>query len=272
MSDNRFMKIIRRPSTIIRSIGYRGLLNWLDDERYLRIIYRATFGKRLDLQHPVTFNEKLQWLKINDRQPVYTTMVDKYEAKRYVADIIGEEYIIPLLGVWDRFEDIDFDALPDRFVLKCTHDCGSTLICRDKKQFDVRAARKMYTRLLKQNYYVRNREWPYKNVKPRIIAEEYMEDAATGDLRDYKFFTFGGRTELLYVATGRDGGVENLRFDFYDADFHHLDLVSAHPNAPVQPEKPAQFELMKELACRLAKDVPHLRVDFYEANGKVYFG
>ena len=244
----------------------------IPDRLYLKLKFRQRMGKWPDLDNPKTFNEKMQWLKLHDRKPIYSTMVDKYEAKRYVADIIGEEYIIPTLGVWDRFEDIDFDSLPDQFVLKCTHDSGGLVIVRDKLSIDMEAARKKINRSLRRNYYWHGREWVYKNVKPRVIAEQYMEDAATRELRDYKIFTFDGVAKILFVASDRQKKDEDTKFDFFDADFHHLDIRNGHPNADIPPAKPQTFEKMKELAEILSKGSIHMRVDSYEINGRTYFG
>lgn len=256
----------------ILSLSLRGYLRWLPDKTYLKWNYWANLRKRLNLKNPKTFNEKLQWLKLYDRKPIYTTMVDKYAAKDYVAERIGEEYIIPTLGVWDSFDDIDFDSLPDQFVLKCTHDSGTFIICRDKTTFDQESAKERLARALKRDYYSQSREWPYKNVKPRIIAEKYMEDTVTGELRDYKFFCFNGIPKILFVATERQSVDSETKFDFFDMDFNHLDVRNGHPNAKTPPSKPACFEEMKRLAKILSADIPHLRVDFYEINGRVYFG
>ena len=241
------------------------------DKQFLKIAYRFHMGMKLNLRNPQTFNEKLQWLKLYDHNPQYTQMVDKYEAKKYVAGIIGDEYIIPTLAVYNNTAEINQDALPDRFVLKCTHDSGSVAICKGKKTFKKDEAFAMLERGLKKNYFWENREWPYKNVKPRIIAEAYLEDNKTQELRDYKFFCFGGKVKALFIAEDRQGD-EETKFDFFDADFHHLDIRNGHPNADVPPAKPLSFEKMKEMAEKLSQDIPHLRVDFYEANGKIYFG
>lgn len=221
---------------------------------------------------PITFNEKLQWLKLYDHKPVYTTMVDKYEAKQYVADRIGKEYIIPTLGVWDRFDEIDFSKLPDQFVLKCTHDSGGLVICKDKSQLDLDSARKKINNCLKRNYFWVGREWPYKNVKPRIIAEKYMEDPETKELRDYKFFCFNGVAKALFIASDRQTAGEETKFDFFDINFNHLPFTNGHPNAEIAPTKPDSFSEMVTLAEKLSKGIPHVRVDFYDVNGKVYFG
>lgn len=200
-----------------------------------------------------------------------TDIVDKYEAKRIVGEIIGEKYIIPTLGVWDRFDDIDFELLPNQFVLKCTHDSGGLVICKDKSKFDVSKAKSIIENCLKHSFYWGQREWPYKNVKPRIIAEKYMEDSITEDLRDYKFFAFDGEVKALFIATERQTEGET-KFDFFDSDFNHLNFTNGHPNAEKMPLKPQNFDLMKTLAAELSRGIPHVRVDFYEVNGEVYFG
>lgn len=245
---------------------------FIGDERYLKLIYRMKMGKRPDLKNPKTYNEKLQWLKLHDRKPEYTRMVDKYEVKSYVGERIGQEYIIPTFGVWERFDDIDFDSLPDQFVLKCTHDSGGLVICRDKSKLDMEAARAKLEKSLKNNYYQQGREWPYKNVKPRILAEQYMEDAETAELRDYKFFAFDGSVKAMFIATERGNAETETKFDFFDREFQHLPFTNGHPNADICPKKPQNLELMLELAEKLSQNIPQVRVDFYEANGKVYFG
>lgn len=240
-------------------------------EKFLKRMYRICIGRELDLENPTTYTEKLQWLKLFDHRPEYTTMVDKFAAKQYVAEKIGAEYVIPLLGAWDRVEDIDFDSLPDRFVLKTTHDSGGIVICKDKSKLDRSATRRKLKPFLKRNYYTRNREWPYKNVPHRVIAEAYMEDGNTQELRDYKFFTFGGEPKVLYIAQGRGKGEPTVA-DFFDMEFNHLPFTIDHDMAPVPPEKPKCFEEMKRLAAILSEGTPQLRVDFYEVDGKVYFG
>ena len=244
----------------------------IPDKLYISIMYFIKMKKTINWKSPITFNEKLQWLKLYDRKPEYTMMVDKYEVKKHVAEIIGEEFLIPTLGVWDSFDDIDFETLPNQFVLKCTHDSGGLVICRDKKLLDKDAARKKIERSLKRNFFYVSREWPYKNVKPRIIAEQYMEDHNTKELRDYKFFAFNGVARAMFIATERGNEAEETKFDFFDMEFKHLPFTNGHPNAAVEPEKPETFEEMVRLAEKLSANIPHLRVDFYEVNGKPYFG
>lgn len=249
-----------------------GLLKWVPDKLYLQMYFFAKFKRFIDWENPKTFNEKLQWLKIYNRDPAYINLVDKYEVKQYVAEKIGEEYLIPTLGIWDRFEDIDFDALPDRFVLKCTHDSGGLVICKDKSKLDKEAAKKKINKSLKSNYYYIGREWPYKGVKPRILAEAYMEDTQVSELRDYKFFCFNGEAKIMYLASERYKANDVVKFDFYDMDFNHLDFRNGHPNNKVPAQKPETFEKMRELAEKLAQGFRHVRVDLYEVNGKNYFG
>lgn len=249
----------------------RGKLAHMPADKFLKRKYEIKMGKKLNLENPVDYTEKLQWLKLYDHRPEYTVMVDKYEAKSYVSQRIGEQYVIPLLGVWENADDIDFSVLPAKFVLKTTHDSGALVICKDKKTLDIDAAKKKLNYFLKRSYYDCNREWPYKNVKPRIIAEVYMEDSTYQELRDYKFFTFGGVPKVLYIAQGRGKGEATVA-DFFDMDFNHLPFTIDHDMADVPPEKPACFEEMKRLAAILSEGTPQLRVDFYEVDGRVYFG
>ena len=250
--------------------GRLHLRGFIPDKLYLKLLYRRVFNKKLDLKDPRTFNEKLQWLKLYDRRPEYTTMVDKYAVKKYVADKIGQKYIIPTLGVWDRPEEIDWDSLPNQFVLKCTHDSGGLVICRNKTELDKEAAISKLKAGLKRDYYLAGREWPYKNVPRRIIAEKYMEDESVSDLPDIKFFCFDGTVKALFIGTERGSG--NVKFDYYDADFHHLDLVQEHPMSGKDFPRPQHFDEMKELASKLSQGIPQVRVDFYNINGDIYFG
>lgn len=247
------------------------ILSFLPDEMYLKIIYLFKMKKKLNLKTPQTYNEKLQWLKINDRKDMYVTMVDKYEVKKYVSTIIGENYIIPTLGIYKKFEEIDFSKLPNQFVIKCTHDSGGVIVVKNKNKFDKEMARKKIKECLKNNFYYYGREWPYKNVEPRIIVEKYMEDKKYHELRDYKFFAFDGKVELMFVATNRQGNGETY-FDFFDKKYNHLDIINGHKMNPITPEKPINFEKMIELAEKLSRNIHHLRVDFYEINGNIYFG
>lgn len=246
---------------------------WLigDDRKYIQFLWKHRMNYSLDLDAPKTFNEKLQWLKLYNQNPTYIKMVDKHLVKDYVANIIGNEYIIPTLGVWDDVDSIDFATLPNQFVLKCTHDSGGLVICKDKSKLDLVQVKKKIRKSLHTDFYLLAREWPYKNVQRKILAEQYMEDKETRELRDYKFFCFSGIPQFLFIATGRQSQSEPY-FDFFDMDFNHLPFRHGHPNAPFPPRKPQNFELMKHLAEKLSQGLPHVRVDLYEINGKVYFG
>lgn len=246
--------------------------HFVNPESYIRKIYRRRMGQELNLANPTTYSEKLQWMKLYDHNPLYTMLVDKYKVKQYVAERIGEHYIIPTLGVWNSFCEIDFEKLPEQFVLKCTHDSGGLAICKDKQLFDKKLAGIIIGRAMRHNYYYSGFEWPYKDVKPRIIAEQYMEDTKTGELRDYKFFCFNGKVRALFIATDRQKKGTDVKFDFFDEHFQHLPLRQGHENAEVMPEKPICFDEMKKIAELLSKDLKEVRVDLYEVNGKVYFG
>ncbi|MBQ3112835.1 MAG: hypothetical protein IJC05_00500 [Phascolarctobacterium sp.] len=267
----KLIKFILNKDYRFLVLAGRGKKANIPAEKFLKIMYKIKTGKELNLEKPVLYNEKLQWLKLYDHRPEYTMMVDKYYVKKFVAERIGYEYVIPLLGVWESVENIDFNSLPNKFVLKTTHDSGAVIICKNKKVFDINSAKKRLKYFLKRNYYDCNREWPYKNVRPRIIAEEYMEDGTYKELRDYKFFTFGGVPKVLYIAQGRGNGEPTVA-DFFDMEFNHLDLTIDHDMAKTPPEKPRCFEEMKKLAAILSEGTPQLRVDFYEVDGKVYFG
>lgn len=269
--NKKIKKYIKKPYLIILYLINKGHFKWLKDEKYLKIKYKLVMNRTLDLENPKTFNEKLQWLKLYDRNPEYTKMVDKYEAKKYVANIIGEEYIIPTLGVYDKFDDIDFQTLPNQFVLKCTHDSGGLVICKDKKQFNIEEAKKKINKCLKTNYYYTGREWPYKNVKPRIIAEQYMEDENSKELIDYKFLCFNSKAK--YVFTGTERFSKNgLKITFFDMNWNKMPFERHYPSSKQKIKKPKKFELMVELAEKLSNDIPFVRVDFYELNDIVYFG
>lgn len=270
---SKLFRAIKNPKLFVLKAASLGWFNWMDDATYLKMIYRLKMGRSLDLDNPKTFNEKLQWLKLHDRKPEYTTMVDKYAVKKYVADIIGEEYIIPTLGKWDRFDDIDFDALPNQFVLKCNHDSGSWVIVKDKNKFDKNAAKRKLESRLKRNLYWIYREWPYKNVKPCIIAEQYLENPEYhyyDRLRDYKFFCFGGEPKIVLIAN--DVNDDDARTDFFDMDYNVIKMKTLDPNSDNPFPKPICFEEMKEIARKLSKGISHVRVDMYVVDGKIYFG
>ena len=259
-------------------IGRNSFLRLIDDETYLKLLFKTNLGYNLNLDNSHTFNEKLQWLKIHDRKPIYSKMVDKIEVKKIVESIIGKEYIIPTLGVWDKVDDIDFDRLPKQFVLKCSHDSGGLVIYRDKRLLDIERTKDSLKKCMKQNFYWVGREWPYKNVKPRVLAEQYMEDYnennvdLTRGLVDYKFFCFNGIPNLLYVSKGLENH-STAQISFYGMDgiekeFHRSDYKPYH-NAIM----PINLEEMIIIAEKLARkvDSPFVRIDLYSINGKIYF-
>jgi len=264
-------KYITSPWRIPLALQNHGLEWLVSDEMYIRCMYKEKFGRFPNLKNPQTFNEKLQWLKLNSRKSIYTNMVDKYEVKKYVANIIGEEFIVPTLGVWDKFDDIDFDILPNQFVLKCTHDSGSIIICKDKSKLDIQKAKAKIEKSLSTNYYLLGREWPYKNVRRRIIAEPYLEDSSTLELRDYKFYCFDG--EIKCYAIHFDRSTEH-HANYYDLDGNLLNegLMCAPPIYEKNLEQPKEISQMIFLAHILSLENPFLRVDFYDVNGHVYFG
>lgn len=266
------MKILKDSNSIWTSILVRTSF-FFNEETFLKILFKACMHQKLNLDAPKTYSEKLQWLKLYNRKPLYPLLVDKYTVKEHVAKIIGDKYIIPTLGIWNTFDEIDFSTLPDRFVLKTTNGGGSTgvVICKNKDNFNFKSAKK---RLNKSMHTTVNMgEWPYKHIKPRIIAEQYMEDKETGELRDYKFFCFNGEVKALFIATDRNIVDDQPKFDFYDADFNHLPFRQGHPHQlKKEIKKPATFELMKKIASMLSAGEPHERVDLYEINGKVFFG
>ena len=243
---------------------------YISDKTYLKLLYETRIGKKLNLKNPITFDEKLQWLKLYDRKDEYTVWADKYEVRNYVAEKLGEQYLIPLLGVWNSADELKLDDLPEQFVLKCTHDSASVCICTDKKNFDWNAAMDKLQKSLNQNYYWHSREWPYKNITPRIIAEAYMTDESGTELKDYKIYTFGGEPYLIQVDFDR---FHNHRRNLYTTEWEYIDETIEYSKDPnVKIAKPEHLEEMLECSRKLAVGTISLRTDFYSINGKIYFG
>lgn len=269
---NKFIKCFINPF-----YGCSKLLNRLapfinDDELYIKLDYFFVYKKILDLNDPQTFNAKIQWLKLYDRNPDYSKMVDKFAVKEFIEQTIGSNYVIPAIGVWKKFEDIDFKNLPEQFVLKCTHDSGGLVICKDKKCFNTKVAKKVIENSLKRNYYTGTREFPYKNVEPQIIAEPYLKDDKTDSLIDYKVLCFNGKAKLIELYLGRYSN--NLTLDFYDTSWNKTQISQSHfaPNSTILYPKPKNLPKMIEFSELISKDMAHCRVDWYEINGKLYFG
>ena len=238
------------------------------DRLYIRIVAKQKLGYSINLNNPQTFNEKLNYFKLYNKKPLYTQLADKYAVKEIVREKIGEEYVVKNLGVWNKFDEIDFDSLPNRFVLKCTHDSSGAIICKDKASFDFEAAKKRIEFTLSMNYFYACREWPYKNIPPRIIADEFLDDHTGKELQDYKFWCFNGQPKVMYVTNKGEKVEEN----FYDMDFNPLDIDHGFPRTKPEYTKPKEFELMKELAAQLSEGIPFVRVDFFDVDGHVYFG
>ena len=273
--SNFINKVKNNPKYLVKFLLYKmPLLSCrFSDRMYINIRYWCEIGRLLNLETPRGYNEKLQWLKLHDRRPEYTMMVDKYAVRKHIADTIGEEYLIPLLGVWDDPDEINFDALPDHFVLKCNHNSGIGMcICKNKATLDIEKVKKGLRKGLKQDYYLTGREWPYKDVLRKIVAEKYMVDESGYELKDYKFFCFNGEPKALFVATDRNKPNEEVKFDFYDLEWNHLPFINGHQNANRTIPKPASLDRMIAVARKLSEGIPHVRIDLYDINGYIYFG
>lgn len=274
MSKLGFIRsLITNPGDRMYFLSAHGFYRNMSDEEYLKKMWGYRMGGVPDLQYPKTLSEKLQWLKIHDHNPEYHRYADKYEVKKIVSGLIGEEHVIPLLGVWDSFDDIDFDKLPDRFILKTTHDSGSFMICRDKTSFDYKKARKKFTKALKRNYYWSDREWVYKDIKPRIIAEEYIDSLGKPDSIEYKITCMNDEVKFTTICTGiAHSAYENRTNDHYDRDLNHMPWYAYYKPSKKPAQIPDQMDEMLEYAEKLCKGIPYVRVDFYLVDGKVYFG
>lgn len=266
----KILSVIKHPSLILLKLDKMNLIR-LSDKKFIEYRFLSEMGYKLNLKSPQTFNEKLQWLKLYDRNPEYTKMVDKYEVREYIKEKIGEEYLIPLIGVYDKFDDIDFDKLSNQFVIKCNHDSGGLIICKDKNRLDIETARKKINRSLKTNYYYSGREWPYKNVKPKILIEKYMEDSNKSDLIDYKLFCFNGIPKIVLVCSERFSS-SNMCETWFDMNWKLIDMTESGHRVDSTISKPKQLKKLVELSKKLSKNIPFIRVDWYEIGDKLYFG
>lgn len=268
----KLVKIIIDKNFRTMVLGRRGFYKTMPDDIYLKRVFKCYMGRTLDLENPKTYNEKLQWLKINERRPEFTMMVDKYKVRNYIKQVLGEEYLIPLLGVWDEPDEIDFNSLPDQFVLKCNHNSGRGMyICTNKKELDVRSVKKNLEKGLKEEYYYAGREWPYKDVPKKIIAEKYMIDPVTKDLMDYKFYCFNGQVKFVMINSDRNSD-QPTKADYFDRSFNWLDFRWGYEHSHIKPEKPHDFEKMIEIAEKLSQNMKHVRIDLYYCANKIYFG
>ena len=268
----RLYAYLRHPGKLFVWLAEHGWFRRMKDEAYLKRFYRARMGKELHLDPPVTMNEKIQWLKLHDRNPEHARLVDKIAVRAFVSERIGAEYLTELLGSWSNANEIDFSKLPERFVLKCTHNSGGVLVCKDKSRFDEKMARKALNRQLKRNYYAQGREWLYKDIPPRILCESFIGDAEGNLPDDYKFFCFDGVARAVCVCTNRSE--KHADYFFFDREFSRFPVNDATANLPedfVFP-KPARFEAMRALAEALSAGISHVRVDLYDTAAGVRFG
>ena len=238
------------------------------DRIYINLKYKLRFRRELNIDSPKGFNEKLNWLKLNNRNPLYSIMVDKFFCKEYVANIIGPEYVVPVYGYWKNVDDIDYEILPERCFLKTTHDSSGGLLIDKKKGIDFKIVKKILKGRNRSSWYWHLREWPYKNVKPGIIAEEYLDEGTGKELCDYKFYCFNGEPKYMYITNKGKHIYEN----FYDMNFNPVDITHGFERKYPEYQIPDNFEKMKELASTLSKGHVFIRIDFFNVKGKLYFG
>lgn len=260
-------KFIDNPAMAVLYLGRRGCFNWMNDKRYISLLFKIHFGYWPDIDNPRTYNEKMQWLKLHHRNHTYASLVDKIEVRSTISQMIGEEYLIPLLWSGEKFNDIDFSILPDEFVIKCTHDSGSAIICNDKETFDIKRARRFINKHLNTNLYWAGREWVYKNIRPRIIIERYIGSDVSYP-EDYKFYVFNGIIDCVMICKGREKGYP--QFYFYDLQWKRLNYLKSEPADDIP--RPDNYDEMIEIVKKLSVGYPEVRIDLYDVDGKIYFG
>ncbi|WP_419893008.1 ATP-grasp fold amidoligase family protein [Oceanobacillus kimchii] len=269
---SRIRNVLHNPLILIDFVASKQLLNWLPDKPFLKLLFYSKRKERLNLKNPISFNHKIQWLKLYDRNKDYIKMVDKLEVRKYITKKIGSEHLIPLIGVYKNFNCINFDSLPQQFVLKCTHDSGGLVICKNKENFDKKIAKKKIKKSLKRNFYFTSREWPYKYVEPKIICEEFIEQENGAELRDYRFFCFNGEPKFITVDFSITDK-KNTRRNLYDLDWNLMNEEISYPKElDYKVEKPDKLQEMIDLSKKLSSGIPHLRVDFYYINNNIIFG
>lgn len=261
-----YKKLIRNRELRIKMVN---CLRFIPTEPYLKMAYWIKSGKHLNLKNPVTYCDKLNWLKLHDIRPEYTRMADKIAVRDYIKEVLGQDICFPMLGAWAHYDEIDFDALPSKFVLKCNHDSGSATVITDKSKMDHATLREFYEGRLRVNPYVLAREYPYRDIPPMIYAEKYMIPDGESDINDYKFLCFSGKPEVMFTITDRHSDCSQ---DFFDMEFNHLPIVGVYPNSSKSIPKPALFDEMKALATKLSQGMRFVRIDLYEIGGKIYFG
>lgn len=266
---NFIQKIIKQPEKIVYGLERKGLLDWMDEELYIKFVYRLAFRRKLNLNNPQALTEKLNWYKLNYRNPLMKQCADKYEVRSYVEKSVGARYLNECFGIWDSPDEIDFDKLPDKFVLKPTNGSGDVVICSDKRNFNVENAKKTLAQYSGRHFSSKTKEWAYYDLPYRIIGERYIESSDDCQIKDYKIFCFYGEPKFLFVASER--GTERLKFDFFDLDWNWLPVTNAHEHNP-NLKKPEHFDEMLKVARKLSKPFPHVRVDLYEEEDRVFFG
>lgn len=266
MEERRLKKIKKALGKNFISSLYRSLW-FLSDKSYLKLIYRLRMGIKLNLDNPASFTEKLQWLKLYDHNPLYTKLADKHSVRKYIEEKVGEEHLVPLLGVYNSFSEIDFSSLPSSFVIKPTNDSGSCVICYNKALFDLKKARKIINYSLCHNYYHKTREWQYKDIKPQVLVEEYL--GKDGPINDYKFFCFNGKAKFMYIEKESSSSPSQA---IYDMDFNRLPFSMDDDISSTKYTRPECFNQMRAIAETLSQSIPFLRVDMYYERGKVYVG
>lgn len=262
-------RAIQHPELVWMRLGMMGFFNWMSSETYIRIYYRLAFGKKIDLENPQKYTEKINWCKIHWYNPLVEKCVDKYEVREYVEQKIGSQYLNDLYGMWEHFEDIDFDSLPSEFVLKVTNGSGDIYVCKDKSKMNLDEVLKKLNRFKHQNMYYANREWPYLKANHRYIAERLIHSSDGAAIKDYKIFCFHGEPQFCFVGSDRD---TTVKFDFFDKEWNYIPVTNGHDHKKPMPTKPKHWKEMLEIARILSKDFPHVRVDLYEEEGRVYFG
>ena len=264
-------RLISGQSGLFYLLGLKGFFKGMDDEKYLKRMYKSKFKIPLDLEHPKAYTAKLQWLKLHDRKDIYTTFADKVAVRDYVAETLGPEYLVPVFAVYDSVDEIDWEALPQRFILKCSHGSGCNVICPDKSRLDTEKAKKQLSGWMKRSWFWFGREWAYKNITPRILCEHFIESSQGETPNDYKFLCFNGEPKLIQLHMNRYKA--NYTMDYYDTDWNKTE--KSKKGTAISSEKapmPRNLEKMKALAAILAKDTYFSRIDFYDADGKIYFG
>lgn len=266
----KVINIISNPKKMICALANRGLFNWLSDKKFLELYYYCKMGKKLDLENPKTYNEKLQWLKLYDRNELYCKLVDKYQVRQYIKSTIGEKYLVPMIKMYESEKDINWNELPNEFVIKCTHGSASVIVCKNKNELNINYEKEKLKKWLSKNVFYYGREWPYKHLEPRIICEKLLKDKNGKIPEDYKIFCFNGEPVAISIHDGRF--TEDYTHDIYDIDWKKLNVRRGIKNSNKIKDKPVNFDEMLEISRVLSKGLKHVRVDLYNLDGKIYFG